>query len=406
MHGGAVALGHPIGASGARILTTLLYAMRAPQREARRRGAVPRRRQRRRARGRAMSERRRPTPRCRCDDPTISPARRRRRRGDDGPRHRPGVRAGRLRRAAAGRLAAGARSRAQATIDKSLAKFVEKGKLDRRRSRRHARRACTFVRRARRLADVDYVVEAIVEAGRGQARAVRRARSPDAARRDARRRTRRRSRSRCSAPRRRVADARARHALHEPGAADAAGRADSRPGDVDAIDGRGVRRCARTLGKTGVEAADYPGFIANRILMPMINEAVFALMEGVGTAEAIDAVMKLGMNHPMGPLTLADFIGLDVCVAILDVLHDGPRRPEVPRVSRCSAGWSPPVISAARPAAASTATRDARRVTCGRRDARVRTHRRRRATASGDERPASSRSRRRCRLCVQNPGSQ
>lgn len=77
------------------------------------------------------------------------------------------------------------------------------------------------------------------------------------------------------------------------------------------------------LGKTGVEAADYPGFIANRILMPMINEAAFALMEGVGSAEAIDAVMKLGMNHPMGPLTLADFIGLDVCVAILDVLHQG-----------------------------------------------------------------------------------
>jgi 3-hydroxybutyryl-CoA dehydrogenase len=77
------------------------------------------------------------------------------------------------------------------------------------------------------------------------------------------------------------------------------------------------------LGKTPVEAADYPGFIANRILMPMINEAVFAVMEGVGTAEAIDAVMKGGMNHPMGPLTLADFIGLDVCLAILDVLHTG-----------------------------------------------------------------------------------
>jgi 3-hydroxybutyryl-CoA dehydrogenase len=80
--------------------------------------------------------------------------------------------------------------------------------------------------------------------------------------------------------------------------------------------------CVR-LGKTAVEAADYPGFIANRILMPMINEAIFALMEGVGTAEAIDTVMKLGMNHPMGPLTLADFIGLDVCLAIMNVLHDG-----------------------------------------------------------------------------------
>jgi len=77
------------------------------------------------------------------------------------------------------------------------------------------------------------------------------------------------------------------------------------------------------LGKTPVEAADYPGFISNRILMPMINEAIYAVMEGVGTPEAIDTVMKLGMNHPMGPLTLADFIGLDVCLAILNVLHDG-----------------------------------------------------------------------------------
>jgi 3-hydroxybutyryl-CoA dehydrogenase len=80
--------------------------------------------------------------------------------------------------------------------------------------------------------------------------------------------------------------------------------------------------CAR-IGKTAIEAADYPGFIANRILMPMLNEAMFALMEGVGTAEAIDAVMHLGLKHPMGPLTLADFIGLDVCLSILDVLHAG-----------------------------------------------------------------------------------
>src|SRR3954469_7013088 len=80
--------------------------------------------------------------------------------------------------------------------------------------------------------------------------------------------------------------------------------------------------CAR-LGKTGVEAADYPGFIANRVLMPMLNEAFYAVMEGVGTPDAIDTVMKLGMNHPMGPLTLADFIGLDVCLAVLTVLHEG-----------------------------------------------------------------------------------
>jgi 3-hydroxybutyryl-CoA dehydrogenase len=80
---------------------------------------------------------------------------------------------------------------------------------------------------------------------------------------------------------------------------------------------------SHALGKTPVVANDYPGFVANRILMPMINEAAFALMEGVATREAIDEIMKLGMNHPMGPLTLADFIGLDVCVSILDVLKDG-----------------------------------------------------------------------------------
>ena len=80
--------------------------------------------------------------------------------------------------------------------------------------------------------------------------------------------------------------------------------------------------CIR-LNKTAVEAADYPGFIANRVLMPMINEAIYALMEGVGTKESIDTVMQLGMNHPMGPLTLADLIGLDVCLAIMEVLHEG-----------------------------------------------------------------------------------
>jgi 3-hydroxybutyryl-CoA dehydrogenase len=77
------------------------------------------------------------------------------------------------------------------------------------------------------------------------------------------------------------------------------------------------------LGKTPVEVHDYPGFISNRILLPMINEAIYCLMEGVASAEAIDTVMKLGMNHPMGPLTLADFIGLDVCLQILNVLFQG-----------------------------------------------------------------------------------
>ncbi len=80
---------------------------------------------------------------------------------------------------------------------------------------------------------------------------------------------------------------------------------------------------AKELGKTPVEARDFPGFVANRILLPMINEAIYALYEGVASVEAIDTVMKLGMNHPMGPLTLADFIGLDTCLAILEVLHEG-----------------------------------------------------------------------------------
>jgi 3-hydroxybutyryl-CoA dehydrogenase len=80
---------------------------------------------------------------------------------------------------------------------------------------------------------------------------------------------------------------------------------------------------ARKLGKAPVEVNDAPGFISNRVLMPLINEAIYAYMEGVATPEAIDKVMKLGMNHPMGPLTLADFIGLDVCLSILEVLHRG-----------------------------------------------------------------------------------
>ncbi|MBU2508634.1 MAG: 3-hydroxybutyryl-CoA dehydrogenase [Bacteroidetes bacterium] len=84
-----------------------------------------------------------------------------------------------------------------------------------------------------------------------------------------------------------------------------------------------IKTTAESLGKVPVEVFDYPGFIANRILMPMINEAIFALYEGVASKESIDTVMKLGMNHPMGPLTLADFIGLDVCLAIMEVLLDG-----------------------------------------------------------------------------------
>ena len=85
---------------------------------------------------------------------------------------------------------------------------------------------------------------------------------------------------------------------------------------------------SKTLGKTPVEVNDYPGFVANRILMPMINEAIYTLYEGVAGVEEIDTVMKLGMAHPMGPLQLADFIGLDVCLAILNVLYDGFKQPK------------------------------------------------------------------------------
>jgi 3-hydroxybutyryl-CoA dehydrogenase len=104
-----------------------------------------------------------------------------------------------------------------------------------------------------------------------------------------------------------------------------------------------VEDLAKRMGKTAIEVNDYPGFISNRVLMPMINEAIFTLYEGVATRESIDGVMKLGMNHPMGPLTLADFIGLDVCLAILRVLEQGfgdPKyRPCPLLVKMVDAGW-------------------------------------------------------------------
>lgn len=104
-----------------------------------------------------------------------------------------------------------------------------------------------------------------------------------------------------------------------------------------------VKAISESLGKVPVECNDYPGFVSNRVLMPMINEAVFALHEGVATKEAIDEIMKLGMNHPMGPLTLADFIGLDVCLAILNVLHEGlgdPKYRPCPLLKKyVDAGW-------------------------------------------------------------------
>ena len=104
-----------------------------------------------------------------------------------------------------------------------------------------------------------------------------------------------------------------------------------------------VKELSEKLGKVPVECNDFPGFVSNRVLMPMINEAVFALHEGVATREAIDEIMKLGMNHPMGPLALADFIGLDVCLAILNVLHEGigdPKYRPSPLLKKyVDAGW-------------------------------------------------------------------
>ena len=104
-----------------------------------------------------------------------------------------------------------------------------------------------------------------------------------------------------------------------------------------------VHDLSEKLGKTPLECNDMPGFVSNRILMPMINEAIFALQEGVATRESIDGIMKLGMNHPMGPLTLADFIGLDVCLAIMHVLHEGlgdPKYRACPLLKRyVDAGW-------------------------------------------------------------------
>ena len=210
--------------------------------------------------------------------------------------------------------------RARTTIEKSLAKFVEKGKLA------AADRDATLARLSvstsvDALADADYVVEAIVEDAD--------AKRDLFARLDA-----------LTRPEVILASNTSSISITLIGAATK--RADKVLGMhfmnpvplmtlVELIRGQATSdesmRIATglctTLGKNGVEAADYPGFIANRILMPMLNEAFFAVMEGVGTPEAIDAVMKGGMHHPMGPLALADFIGLDVCLAILNVLQEG-----------------------------------------------------------------------------------
>jgi 3-hydroxybutyryl-CoA dehydrogenase len=210
--------------------------------------------------------------------------------------------------------------RARATIDKSLSKFVEKGKLTA-DARDAALGRLQTVERVEALHDVDYVVEAILEdvgAKRALFGLLDQLTRPEVILST---NTSSISITLIGAATKRPDRVLGMHFMNPvplmPLVELIRGQATS-PASMAAAS----ELCGK-LGKTGVEASDYPGFIANRILMPMINEAVFALMEGVGTAEAIDAVMKLGMNHPMGPLTLADFIGLDVCVAILDVLYDG-----------------------------------------------------------------------------------
>jgi 3-hydroxybutyryl-CoA dehydrogenase len=211
-------------------------------------------------------------------------------------------------------------ARARQSIERSLAKFVEKGKLP------AADRDATLARLTTHsaiaaLADADYVVEAIVEDA-GAKRALF-AELDSLVRQD-------------------VILASNTSSIPITQLAAATTRPDRVLGMhfmnpvplmvlVEVIRGaqtsdasmRVAFDLCTALGKTAVESADRPGFIANRVLMPMINEAIYAVHEGVGTADAVDTVMKLGMNQPMGPLTLADFIGLDVCLAILRVLRDG-----------------------------------------------------------------------------------
>jgi 3-hydroxybutyryl-CoA dehydrogenase len=210
--------------------------------------------------------------------------------------------------------------RARTTIDRSLAKFVDKGKLA------AAERDTTLARLSMStalddLADTDYVVEAVVENAEtkrelfGRLDAITR---PDVILSS---NTSSISITLIGAATRRPDKVLGMHFMNP---VPLMALVELIRGQCTSDESMRVATdlCGR-LGKNGVEAADYPGFIANRILLPMLNEAFFAVMEGVGTPEAIDAVMRGGLNHPMGPLTLADFIGLDVCLAILNVLHEG-----------------------------------------------------------------------------------
>jgi 3-hydroxybutyryl-CoA dehydrogenase len=210
--------------------------------------------------------------------------------------------------------------RAKGSIEKSLGKFVEKGKLT------AADRDATLGRlttgsRLEALADVDYVVEAIAESVEAKTSVFRQLDAMTKPEVILSSNTSSISITALAAATRRPGNVLGMHFMNPVPLMTLVelirGQATSNESMRVASD-----LCTK-LGKIPVEAADYPGFIANRILMPMINEAIYAVMEGVGTPEAVDTVMKLGMNHPMGPLTLADFIGLDVCLAILNVLHEG-----------------------------------------------------------------------------------
>ena len=216
--------------------------------------------------------------------------------------------------------APGAVDRARATIEKSLARFVEKGKMatadkDATLGRLHPAASLDA------FADVDFVVEAVVE--QLDVKHALLSRLDGIVRPDVilGSNTSSISITRLGAATKRPGQVLGVHFMN-PVPLMTLVELIRGQATTDATMRTALDLC-KALGKTPVEAADYPGFIANRILMPMINEAVFAVMEGVGTPEAIDQVMKLGMNHPMGPLTLADFIGLDVCLAIMNVLHDG-----------------------------------------------------------------------------------
>lgn len=216
--------------------------------------------------------------------------------------------------------APGAVDRAFKTIEKSLAKFVEKGKLAA-DDAAPTRARLTAASSLEQFADVDYVVEAVIESlevKRDIFGALDRITRPDVILTS--------NTSSISITTIGAATTRPDKVLgmHFMNPVPLMTLVELIRGQATSAESMQVASdLCKALGKTPLEAADYPGFIANRILMPMINEAIYCVMEGVGTPEAIDGVMKLGMNHPMGPLTLADFIGLDVCLAILNVLHDG-----------------------------------------------------------------------------------